>query len=203
MVAIYGYSKDQILDAVKAMYAAVAKNPHGSYHFPVGRTTCLLLGYPNDLLEALPEDAVACFAGVGIPFRADVICAGDVVLAVGAGSGTDALIASRLIGPQGKILALDMTQAVGDKLRATIARLHLDNIEVLDGTAEHIPLPDQSVDVVTSNDVLNLVPNKRQAIAEIFPVLKPGGQMQIADIVITRPVAPDCRGDQGFGPSAW
>jgi arsenite methyltransferase len=92
-----------------------------------------------------------------------------------------------------------MTQAVPHKLRATIARQHLDNIEVLDGTAEHTPLPDQSVDVVTSNGVLNLVSNKRRAIAEIFRILKPGGQMQIAGIVIARPVAPDCRAD----PALW
>jgi arsenite methyltransferase len=199
MVAIYGYSKDQILDAVKAMYTAVATDPHGSYHFPVGRTACCLLGYPDEMLEALPEDAVASFAGVGFPFRADVIRAGHVVLDVGAGSGTDTLITSRLVGSQGKVLALDMTQAMRDKLRATVSRLHLDNVEVLDGIAEHIPLPDQSIDIITSNGVLNLVPNKRQAIAEMCRVLKPGGQMQIADIVIARPVASDCRGD----PALW
>jgi arsenite methyltransferase len=199
MVAIYGYSKDQIYNAVKAMYTAVATEPDGPYHFPVGRKACRLLGYPEHMLKVLPEDAVASFAGVGFPFRADVVRAGDVVLDVGAGSGTDTLIASRLVGPQGKVLALDMTQAMRDKLRATVTRLHLHNVELLDGTAERIPLPDQSVDVITSNGVLNLVPNKRQAIAEMFRVLKPGGRMQIADIVIERPVAPDCRGD----PALW
>ncbi len=199
MVAIYGYSKDQIFDAVKAMYTAVATRPEDPYHFPVGRAACRMLGYPDDLLQALPQDAVASFAGVGFPFRADVIRKGDVVLDVGSGSGTDALTAGRLVGPKGKVFALDMTSAMRDKLRATVTRLHLANVEVLEGTAEHIPLPDQSVDVITSNGVLNLVPDKRRAIAEMFRVLKSGGHIQLADIVITRPVTPDCRGD----PALW
>ncbi|MGH8502966.1 MAG: MerC family mercury resistance protein [Gammaproteobacteria bacterium] len=199
MVAIYGYSKAQIFDAVKAMYTAVATRPDGAYHFPVGRTACRLLGYPEDMLETLPEDAVASFAGVGFPFRAGVIRAGDVVLDIGAGSGTDTLIASHLAGPHGKVFALDMTPAMREKLRSSVARLRLRNVEILDGTAEHIPLPDHSVDVITSNGVLNLVPDKRQAIAEMFRVLKPSGRVQIADIVIARPVTPDCHGD----PALW
>jgi arsenite methyltransferase len=199
MVAIYGYSKEQIFDAVKAMYTAVATDPDGPYHFPVGRAACCQLGYPEAMLKAVPEDAIASFAGVGFPFRADVIRVGDVVLDVGAGSGTDTLIASHLVGLRGKVLALDMTRAMREKLRATVTRLRLHNVEVVDGTAERIPLPDQSVDVITSNGVLNLVPDKRLAIAEMFRVLKPGGKIQIADIVIARPVAPDCRGD----PALW
>ncbi len=199
MVAIYGYSKDQIYSAVKAMYTAVVTDPDGHYHFPVGRAACRLLGYPEHMLKDLPEQTVASFAGVGFPFRADVVRAGDVVLDVGAGSGTDTLIASRLVGRKGKVLALDMTSAMREKLRSTVARLRVRNVEVIDGTAEQIPLPDHSIDVITSNGVLNLVPNKRRAIAEIFRVLKPNGRVQIADIVIARPVAPDCRGD----PALW
>ncbi len=199
MVAIYGYSKDQIYSAVKAMYTAVATDPDRHYHFPVGRAACRLLGYPEHMLRDLHEDTVASFAGVGFPFRAAVIHPGDVVLDVGAGSGTDTLIASRLVGSKGKVFALDMTSAMREKLHATVTRLRVRNVEVIDGTAEQIPMSDHSVDVVTSNGVLNLVPNKRRAIAEIFRVLKPNGRVQIADIVIARPVAPDCRGD----PALW
>lgn len=199
MVAILGYSRDQILAAVKGMYSEVASSPGAPFHFPVGREACRLVGYPAEELDTLPDAAVESFAGVGYPFRAGAIRHGDTVLDIGSGSGTDALLAARLAGPGGKVWALDMTPAMISKLRATIAKEGLRNIEVIEGGAETIPLPDNSVDVVTSNGVLNLVPDKRAAIAEIFRVLKPGGRVQIADIVIGRPVTADCRND----PKLW
>lgn len=199
MVAILGYSRDQILAAVQAMYTEVATAPGAPFHFPVGREACRLVGYPDEYLDGLPDAAVSSFAGVGYPFRADAIRAGDTVLDIGSGSGTDALIAARLAGPVGKVWALDMTPAMIAKLRATIAQEGIRNVEVIEGSAEEIPLPNNSVDVVTSNGVLNLVPDKRRAIAEIFRVLKPGGRVQIADIVIGRPVTADCRED----PKLW
>jgi hypothetical protein len=109
------------------------------------------------------------------------------------------LVAARLAGPHGKVLALDMTHAMSAKLRALVSRLHIANIEVLEGNAEAIPLPDASVDAVTSNGMLNLVPDKRRAIAELRRVLRPGGRAQIADIVIRRPVTLDCATD----PKLW
>ncbi len=199
MVAILGFSRDQILAAVKAMYTEVATAPGAPFHFPVGREACRLVGYPDERLDGLPEAAVSSFAGVGYPFRAGAIRAGDTVLDIGSGSGTDALIAARLAGPAGKVWALDMTPAMISKLRATVAREGVRNVAVIEGSAERIPLPDSSVDVVTSNGVLNLVPDKRRAVAEIFRVLKPGGRVQIADIVIGRPVTADCRDD----PKLW
>lgn len=199
MVAILGYSKEQIFTAVKAMYTTVATHPEGAFHFPIGRPACRLLGYPDERLEGLSEQAVESFAGVGDPFRAGAIRRGDVVLDIGAGSGTDTLIASRLVGSEGKVFALDMTPAMRDKLRATVTHIGISNVEAIEGTAEDIPLPDASIDVVTSNGVLNLVPDKRRAIAEMFRVLSPGGRVQIADIVISRPVTPDCQGD----PALW
>lgn len=199
MVSILGYSKVQILDAVREMYTEVATAPASPFHFPVGKDACKKLGYPEDLLEDLPVAAQESFAGVGYPFRAGIIKAGDTVLDIGAGSGTDVLIAGRLVGDQGKVFALDMTQAMLDKLHRTISESGIKNIEILEGQAEQIPLPDNSVDVITSNGVLNLVPDKRKAVAEIFRVLRPGGQVQIADIVISLPVTPDCEGD----PKLW
>jgi arsenite methyltransferase len=125
---------------------------------------------------------------VGYPFRAGVIREGDRVLDIGSGSGTDTLIAARLVGPQGRVYALDITKAMLDKVRRGAAGAGAFHIEALEGSAEDIPLPDGSVDVVTSNGVLNLVPDKRRAAAEIFRVLRRGGRVQIADIVIARPV---------------
>lgn len=199
MVAIFGYSRDDILAAVKDMYTSVATAPDAGFHFPVGREACRQVGYPEEMLAGLPESVLARFAGVGYPFRAGTIRRGDVVLDLGAGSGTDTLIASRLVGPAGKVWALDMTPAMVGRLRELAAQAEAGNIEVIEGSAEHIPLADGSVDVVTSNGVLNLVPDKRRAVAEIFRVLRPGGRVQIADIVIRRPVTLDCRSD----PRLW
>lgn len=199
MVAILGFSRDDIIVAVKDMYTAVATTPTAHFHFPVGRAACRLVGYPAEVLDALPETVVESFAGVGYPFAAGVVRRGDTVLDVGAGSGTDAFVAARCVGPEGKVWALDMTPAMLARLRARIAESALANVAVIEGNAEAIPLSDASVDVVTSNGVLNLVPDKARAAAEIFRVLRPGGRVQIADIVIRQPVGPGCRKD----PKLW
>jgi arsenite methyltransferase len=188
MVAILGFAKDQITAAVQAMYSEVALAPTQPFHFPVGRAGARAVGYPEAELDRLPPEALASFAGVGYPFRAEVIRRGDEVLDIGAGSGTDTLIASRFVGGDGKVWALDITPAMLTKLRATLLAADVRNVEVIEGDAERVPLPDNSVDVVTSNGALNLVPDKRRAFAEIFRVLRPDGRVQIADIVIARPV---------------
>lgn len=199
MVAILGMTKEQIFEAVREMYTDVANSPSRQFHFPTGRNACRFVGYPEDWLDRVPATAVESFAGVGFPFRADVIRSGDRVLDVGSGSGTDTLIAARLVGPQGKVLALDMTAAMLDKLRRNIALAGAGNVEPLEGNAESIPLPDASVDVVTSNGVLNLIPDKPKTFAEIFRVLRPGGRAQIADIVVAQPVSEKSRSD----PKLW
>jgi len=199
MVAIAGFSKDQILSAVRDMYSEVANLPSKQFHFPTGRNACQFVGYPEDWLDRLPAGAVESFAGVGFPFRADVIRPGNRVLDIGAGSGTDALTAARLVGPQGKVFALDMTPAMLAKFHKNAVLAGATNVEAIEGNAESIPLPEESVDVVTSNGVLNLVPDKPKAFVEIFRVLRPGGRVQIADIVVGRPVSENARRD----PKLW
>lgn len=199
MVAFVSLKREAIQRAVRDMYAAVASEPRRRFHFPTGRAACERLGYPAEWLTALPESVLESFAGVGFPFAAGVIRDGDAVLDVGSGSGTDALICARLVGPGGRVYALDMTEPMRTKLRDTAQAAGLGNIEVLDGEAEAIPLADASVDVVTTNGVLNLVPDKARAIAEIHRVLKPGGRLQIADIALARPVAERFRQD----PQLW
>ena len=199
MVAILGFTRERVIAAVQEMYTAVATAPERPYHFPVGRGACLAVGYAEAELEGVPSEALASFAGVGCPFRVGAIRPGDRVLDLGAGGGTDSCIASRLAGTRGRVYALDMTAAMLERLRALKARHGMANLEVLEGSAEALPLPDASVDAVTSNGVLNLVVDKRKAAAEIFRVLKPGGRAQIADIVIARPVDADCRTD----PKLW
>jgi SAM-dependent methyltransferase len=199
MVAIFGFTREKVIAAVQDMYTAVALTPERPFHFPVGRDACLKVGYPAALLEGLPEEAMRSFAGVACPFRAGDIRTGDTVLDIGAGAGTDTLIASRLVGPRGRVFALDITPAMVRKLRELAARHGIGNVEVIEGNAEEIPLPDATIGVVTSNGMLNLVPDKRKAVAEIFRVLRPGGRVQIADIVIRRPVTQDCATD----PKLW
>jgi SAM-dependent methyltransferase len=199
MVAIFGFTREKVIAAVQEMYTAVALTPERPFHFPVGREACLQVGYPAGLLEGLAEEAMQSFAGVACPFRADVIRAGDTVVDIGAGAGTDTLIASRLVGLRGKVLALDITPAMTRRLRRLVAQYGIGNVEVFEGNVEALPLAAASANVVTSNGMLNLVPDKRKAVAEIFRVLRPGGHAQIADIVIRRPVTRDCATD----PKLW
>jgi SAM-dependent methyltransferase len=199
MVAILSNQREVILDAVRAMYTDVATNPTREFHFPTGRRACDLVGYPASQLDAIPVATVESFAGVGYPFAADVIRAGDMVLDVGSGSGTDALIASQLVGARGKVIGLDMTEAMREKLRSNASAVGAANVDVIEGNAEEIPLPDGLVDVVTSNGVINLVPDKAKAIQEIARVLKPGGRLQLSDIVVGLLPSDACRAQ----PDLW
>lgn len=199
MVAILSNKREAILDAVRGMYTAVATEPERGFHFPTGRAACEFVGYPTSTLDLVRPAALESFAGVGYPFAADVIRPGDVVLDIGAGSGTDTLIGSRLVGVAGKVYALDLTPAMREKLRGVIRAESVTNVEVVAGNAEAIPLPDESVDVVTSNGVLNLVPDKRRAVAEIARVLRSHGRVQIADIVVTTLPGAACRDN----PNLW
>jgi ubiquinone/menaquinone biosynthesis C-methylase UbiE len=188
-----------VTTAVQNLYTEVAREPGKAYHFPLGLEALRFVGYPELVLNKLPKTAVESFAGVGYPFATKSIRTGDTVLDIGSGSGTDALYASLLVGPQGRVIGLDFTSAMIEKARANIGRMGLSHVTIVEGNATKIPLPDASVNVVTSNGVLNLVPDKPAAFREIFRVLRPGGLLQLADIVVQEDVGAVC----GLNPQLW
>jgi ubiquinone/menaquinone biosynthesis C-methylase UbiE len=186
MVAFTSMQREHILEAVQAMYTDVARVPEKGYHFPVGREACLVLGYQAEWLDRIPATAVESFAGVACPVQGDVFQAGDTVLDIGSGSGTDSLIAALRVGDRGRVYGLDMTDAMLAKFGSNIEKLGVHNVVRLRGNAEAIPLPDQSVDIITSNGVLNLVYDKPRVFADMYRVLRPGGRITISDISVSR-----------------
>jgi len=181
--------------AVQDEYAEVAMDPAKGFHFHTGRPLAALLGYDPAEVDPLPDVVVESFAGVGNPWLWGRLGPGECVVEVGSGAGLDAIIAARQVGPAGRVIGVDMTPAMLEKARANAERADVTNAEFREGLAEALPVPDGFADVVTSNGVINLCPDKDAAYGELFRVLKPGGRLQIADIIVTRAVPQDARED--------
>ena len=176
---------------VQTMYSRVATSPDGEFHFHRGPDyATTMLGYDATELAALPSSVTSSFAGVGNPHAVGRIPDGTTVIDIGCGAGTDLLLAARRVGGEGRAIGIDMTEAMRQLAMQGAAACGLDRVEVRSGDATRLPVDDRSVDVVISNGVLNLVPEKQRAVAEIARVLKPGGRVQIADIIIGE-VLPD------------
>jgi arsenite methyltransferase len=175
---------------VQSMYSRVATSPNGEFHFHRGPQYAAKLGYDASELAALPLSVTSSFAGVGNPHAVDHISAGATVIDIACGAGTDLLLAAHRVGANGRAIGIDMTEAMRDRAMRGASECGLDRVDVCSGDATRLPVDDRSVDVVISNGVINLVPEKDRAIAEIARVLKPGGRVQIADIIIGE-VLPD------------
>ncbi len=181
---------------VRKMYSEVATAPDGDFHFHRGPAYAgEFLGYERALLDALPDEATASFAGVGNPHDIDAIGAGQTVLDIGCGAGMDLLLAATAVGPNGRAIGVDMTRAMLDRAEAAIRSTGLRHVEVREGDAQSLPVDDASVDVVISNGVLNLTPDKSRAFAEIFRVLMPGGRLLLADITVASELSEGIRRD--------
>jgi len=179
---------------VASMYARVATAPDGNFHFHRGpQYAAEFLGYDAVELALLPMESTRSFAGVGNPFAIGPIRGGETVLDIGCGAGMDLLLAARRVGQQGVAIGVDMTEAMRQRARAAAASLGLQQVEVREGDATSLPVPDESIDVVISNGVLNLVPEKERAFAEIMRILRPGGRLQLADIVLDMELSEDIR----------
>ena len=174
--------------AISQEYEEVAKNPERGFHFHTGRPLTRILGYQDEWLEGIPESAIESFAGTGNPFSLGEIQPGERVVDIGCGAGIDSLIAAKKVGPDGKVVGIDMTEAMLVKAREAGEQAGFSQVEFRYGHAENLPVEDDWADVVISNGVINLTPDKAVTLREIARVLKPGGRIQIGDILVQKQV---------------
>lgn len=186
---------EALRDEVRHKYRAVAERPGDTYHFHTGRPLAARLGYDQELVAALPDQAVESFAGVAHPFELRALHPGERVVDVGAGSGFDSFVASMQVAPDGHVVGVDMTDEMLDKATRTAAELGDQRVEFRKGLAEDLPVDDEWADVVISNGVINLCADKATVLAEIRRVLRPGGVLQFADIANGRPVPEEAKRD--------
>jgi arsenite methyltransferase len=179
-------------DEIQKTYSEVSTEPGQEFIFPTGRPWAEDLGYPDELAR-VPDASVQSFAGVANPFALGRLEPAQVVLDLGCGAGPDLLIAAQMVGPQGRAIGVDMTPAMLARARASADEMGLENVEFRQCLIESLPLPDASVDVVISNGVIDLVPDKDAVFAEIDRILRPGGRLQVADVVIHTEVSEDAR----------
>ena len=176
-------------------YTEVASDPSRGFHFNTGLAATEMTEYDPELVGRIPESVVASFAGMGNPFSLGELSAGEYVVDFGAGAGLDTLIAGEMVGPDGMVIGVDMTVAMIEKGRAAATDMGIDQVEFREGFAESLPVPDEWADVIISNGVVNLAPDKSLVLKEMFKVLRPGGRLQIADITVSKAVPEGAKRD--------
>lgn len=173
---------------IKKTYASVSQDPGKDFIFPTGRAWAEDLGYPEEL-SRVPDFVAESFAGVANPWSLGRVEPGEHVLDLGSGAGTDSLIAGFMVGPAGSVTGVDMTPEMGEKARAGAAAVKLSNVNFVEAEVEELPFEDGRFDVVVSNGVIDLIPDKEAVFSSIFRVLRPGGRIQFADVTIQQPVS--------------
>jgi arsenite methyltransferase len=184
---------DVLRGEIQKTYTEVSTDPGRDFIFPTGRGWAEELDYPQPELSRVPDATVESFAGVANPFSLGRIESGTTVLDLGSGAGTDLLIAAQMAGPGGHVIGVDMTAGMLARARDSADAMGLTNVELHESLIESLPVPDESVDVVISNGVVDLVPDKDAVFSEIHRILRPGGRLQIADVVIHKELSEDAR----------
>ncbi len=180
--------REALRAAIRDEYEEVASNPGQGFHFHTGRALTGIVGYEDAWLEGVPETAIESFAGTGNPFSIGALKRGEKVVDVGSGAGIDSLIAAKMVGPEGRVVGVDMTPGMLDRARRAAKEGNAENVEFREGHMEDLPVEDGWADVVISNGVLNLSPDKAASLQEMVRVLGPEGRLQIADILVDREV---------------
>jgi arsenite methyltransferase len=184
---------DVLREEIRKTYTDVSTDQEQEFIFPTGRAWAQDLAYPEPELSRVPDATVESFAGVANHWLLGRVAAGSVVLDLGCGAGTDLLVAAQMAGPAGRVIGVDMTPAMLDRSRASATEMGIANVELHESLIESLPLEDASVDVVISNGVIDLVPDKDAVFDEIDRVLRPAGRLQVADVVIHHEVSEDAR----------
>jgi SAM-dependent methyltransferase len=190
---VVGLNVAQLKAAISETYTAVACEPHGEFIFPTGRCWASDLEYPAELLARVPDTACDSFAGVANPFALGHLQPGERVLDLGSGAGTDSLVAAQMVGETGSVTGIDMTPDMLARARRAAAELGAANVTFVHGEAERLPFADGAFDVVISNGVIDLIPDKDAVFSELHRVPIAGGRIQIADVTIQRPVSEEGR----------
>jgi SAM-dependent methyltransferase len=180
---------DALRAAIREEYEVVARDPGRGFHFHTGRTLAAIVGYDDEWLEGIPATAIESFAGTGNPFSLGSLRPGQRVVDVGSGGGIDSLIAARMVGPAGRVIGVDMTPAMLERARLAAVEAGCENVDFRRGFMEELPVEDGWADVVISNGVLNLAPDKSRALGEMNRVLASAGRLQIGDILVEREVS--------------
>jgi SAM-dependent methyltransferase len=183
---------DVLKAEIKKTYTSVSEQPERDFIFPTGRAWAEDLDYPAELAN-VPDAAAESFAGVANPFSLGRLQPGERVLDLGSGAGTDSLVAAQMVGPDGSVTGIDMTPQMLAKARSASEQMGLGHVEFVEGEIESLPFDDARFDVVISNGVIDLVPDKDAVFSEIHRVLAPAGRIQIADVTIQNPVSEEGR----------